>query len=277
MIGANEQVLLLPKAKRLAYGLLVSMFVALILPLAAHAEDPQNLEGPAENAGQVESPGAPSGTSQADSFDIVWTWSAPAGGLTPDAVPSENPDEAPAEQPSDIIQYGYEFFNQNGVIASGVVGTDVLSKTVTVNVDGDYTFKVWSITRAGATSAQVSGTISFVAPILPDLPPLEVPDPIDITPVTNNSVATNGNTIGGSTPIINKDTMGYLTGDTNANILSSDKPDRAVAGADTAAVVKASKQGWMILGLAWYVWLIILVVGFFIGRRVLIVARNNSK
>ncbi|MES2630869.1 MAG: hypothetical protein V4611_02850 [Patescibacteria group bacterium] len=274
MRGASTRVLVLPKATQLAYSLLFSLLIASNLPLVARAEEP--LEPPTL-VGYVEGPGVPNGTSQADSYDIIWTWAPPVSGLEPDQVPPENPDEAPAQQPTDIVRYGYELKNQNGLVAFGSVESNILSLTTTASEDGNYVLSIWSITREDGFSEVVSGSIAFVAPVpqtLPNLPPIVVPDPIDVTPVTDNPVS-NGARIGGSTPIINKDTNGYITGNTNTNIFSVDELDEAVAGADTTAVVKQSKQGWLILGMAWYVWLIILVAVFFLGRWILTSVRSR--
>ena len=111
---------------------------------------------------------------------------------------------------------------------------------------------------------------------LPDLPPIEVPAPINTTPLINSPVSVGQSTTGGSTPIVNRDPINNSVGDPISNILQATNLDQAVAGADTAGMVKPSTQGWMIFGIAWYVWLVILV-GMFIGGRLVLSSINRRK
>jgi len=249
----------------------VSLFVTFITPLVVRAEENQNVEAPSEVvAGTVESPGVPTATLQAGSNDIVWSWTTPAGGLTPDASNTEDPEQIATEQPTDITKFQYEFSMKGEVITYSTIESSVLTVTTPATEDGDYTLRIWSVTRGGVPSEAVVGSVAFAVtiPNLPDLPPIEVPAPIDTTPLINSPVSAGGSTTGGSTPIVNRDPISNSVGNPISDILSATNLDQAVAGADTAGMVKPSKQGWMIFGIAWYFWLIVLLSVFIAGRLV---------
>jgi len=276
----NSRISTTPKATIVAYGLLVSLFVTFITPLVVRAEENQNVEAPSEVvAGGVESPGVPVATLQTGSNDIVWNWTLPAGGLTPGAEDiGEDPEQLVTEHSTDITKFQYEFSKQGEGITFGTVDSNILTVITPATEDGDYTLRIWSVTRAGVPSEAVSGMVTFAVtiPDLPDLPPIEVPAPINTTPLINSPVSVGQSTTGGSTPIVNRDPINNSVGDPISNILQATNLDQAVAGADTAGMVKPSTQGWMIFGIAWYVWLVILV-GMFIGGRLVLSSINRRK
>ncbi len=258
------------KATTIAFGLVVSLIVLCMFPIAAHAEEsPNNLEPPAEQVGPpVESPGSPTATTPTDNANIVWVWSAPAGGLNP------NYSEESPENSTDIVQYGYDLSNGETSVKSGVVGSETLTTTTGVPGNGTYTFKLWSITRAGDFSPVVTGTITIFIP-LPDLPPLEVPAPIDTTPIANipsttSATATSPNTISSTDINISAPTF------ERSSVLSATDQDNPVRVVDTAAAVKPSSQGWVIVGLPWYIWLVVAAVVFVAWRWIAKLVKARS-
>jgi hypothetical protein len=185
------RVLRIPKATLLARALLLSALTVALIPVTTHAEEAPNSDPPKQIYTQVESPSGVAAISQQNDKTIVWTWQAPANGLTPDAstvVVDEqgNPVEPqPTEHSSDIVSFGYQLTKDGVGIVSGTVSSDVLTATTLVTENGDYTLYVWSINRVGEESAKSSGTTNVFVPI-PNLPPIkeeDIPLPLDTTPL----------------------------------------------------------------------------------------------
>jgi hypothetical protein len=274
MRALYEQVRRVPSVKALAFILFALLLVSSIFPSSVFADDTTNSDPVNQVGPTVESPGIPSATSSASDYTIVWVWTPPAGGLTPDAPaadPSQTDPSVQTGQPSDIIQFGYELSTQGTVIKSDVVDSNVLAVTTPVTQDGEYTFKVWSITRVAATSAPAVGGITITTPVPPTLPPIEggiVPAPIDTTSVVDKPASSVGSTVN---PPLKKSTnsANNSSQSTNASVLSATDIQNPANSAEKVAVVKASSQGWVILGVPWYLWLVTVVVVFITGRGVL--------
>ncbi|MFZ1302002.1 MAG: hypothetical protein WAQ27_05535 [Candidatus Microsaccharimonas sp.] len=283
------------QARTIALALFASLFVLFIFPVAAHAEDGSTVETqqveepitePDEPAAEVvESPGTPVVTSPTDSHDTTWVWTPPAGGTTPDAPevdPSADPAEPVAEQPSDITQYGYELSGSGGVVGSGLVDSNTYTVTVTVTADGDYVFRVWSVTRAGQVSAPAVGNVTIVTPVpevpeVPVLPPIQpevIPQPIDTSPVSSKPVVYVGTTTSTNTSGTSE-TPSSPDFTNNANVLSAGDTAQTTTDTTAAAPVQSSSQGWLIIGLPWYIWLLIAAVLFTAWRWVMSVINNR--
>jgi len=266
MQGVYGQRAVTAKARIIAIAMFVSLFVLFLLPTSAFAEEVPSSENTTElPAGPtVQAPGTPSATSANDTKNIVWVWSAPAGGLTPDAVVVEG--EVPAEQPTDIIQYGYEL-SKGSFVSSGTVGSDVTTLTTPVSEDGTYTFNIWSITRAGAVSDPVTTTMTVLTPIVlpPVLPPIETP--AVILPIPAISAPTSNTDSSTNPPVTtSSDTSNNTYNTGTAKVLSAADEEAAPTQSGTVGVITPSKQGWVLAGVAWYVWLLAVGVMFFVGR-----------
>jgi len=269
------RVLIIPKAKTLALAFFMFALTLSFVPANTFAEEPTNSEPPEQISAPVEGPSGVTATSEASNKSIVWIWNAPAGGTTPDAdtiVLDENGspvDPQPTEHSSDIIGFGYELFKGDISLTAGVVGPDALTVTTPVVDNGDYTLYVWSISRGDGDSAKSAGYMTVFVPI-PNLPPIkeeDIPLPIDKTPlVIVPVVEPNGNTQ--SSPEVNSsNSPGYLTNTPSASVLSANNalPD-TVNQTAAAGVAKTSTQGWVVLGIPWYFWLVVLVVSYIIVR-----------
>ncbi len=268
-----------PRTKILAFTLFVSTLVFSFIPLSVHAEATPNTDPANQTGTVVDSPGAPTATSSTNDDAIVWVWTAPASGLTPDAPtdPSQI-TTPPSEQPTDIIQFGYELSNAGGVVTSGTVDSSVLTVTTPVTQDDTYTFKVWSINRVAATSAPAVGTITIntssappVGPVTPITPPIDgsiIPAPLDSTTVDKPAPSSQT-----PTPVpLNKPTnvvpqSSNVSSDPSV-LSATDTTQNIPKSAETAAAVKSSTQGWVIVGIPWYIWLLILAAVFAAGRWV---------
>jgi hypothetical protein len=252
------------------------MLVLSMFPLSVHAEDPPNTDSGNQTGTVVDSPGPPNATSSTNDDNIVWVWTIPASGLTPDAP--TDPSQVttpPSERPTDIIQFGYELSNAGGAVASGTVDSSVLTVTTPVTQDDTYTFKIWSINRVAATSAPAVGTVTInttpppVTPTTPVTPPIDgsiIPAPLDSTTVTTPPAGKLT-----PTPVpLNKATdvtPQSSKPSSDPSVLSAtDTTQNALKPAETAAVVKSSTQGWVIMGIPWYVWLLLLVAVVVAGR-----------
>lgn len=290
----------LSKAYFIAAALFVSLMVLFVFPMAAHAEevpptdttfitptdsDPNTID----QGNPVKTPGTPVATSPTNDGSVDWEWTQPEGGLTPDApVEDTTPDTTPAdpavtdppveadpaaepvvaapvEHPSDIIKYGYELSTQNSVVVRGYVDSTENKVTTNVTNSGDYTFKLWSITRENHFSDIAYGFFTVVLPtvVLPVYPPITVPQPVDNSLVATANT-TNTDTVSDSyyygsakTPAITSSRSSV-----NENVVTTNSTSPAKVEAVSVPVVKASSQGWMILGLPWYIWLLGAAVGF---------------
>lgn len=295
MQAVKQGRLYVSKVITVAFALFVSLFVMFIFPIAAHAEEVPPTDTTVgvpveEPVVIIEAPGVPVATSPTDDLNIVWEWTPPAGGLTPDApvvTPTEPTDPASptdtsevppvepvvVEYPTDITQYGYELWDQGVVVASGTVESAVNTVTTAVKSTGSYIFKLWSITREAKNSEVVTATVAIVAPVLqiPETPPLETPIPLETESVPElpesirasyaSAVASNY-----------RDVVSNYSSDVPANdtkVLSATDDKKDSSQAETVAVVKTSTQGWLFLGLPWYVWLLIAAVIFTAWRLVL--------
>jgi len=268
---------ILSKAAVLASVLMVSMTFSVIAPLVVRAEEPPvvvELEAPAEEEkSAIGSPSAVTASTTKNSYIIGWSWAAPEGGLTPDAS-----EEFP-ENDTDITHFSYQLFKGEEPVSETVrVDSSVLEVSTEVASEGTYVLKVWSVTRAGDFSAPVQGSVVMVAPVvLPELPPIEeetIPKPLDPIPLTVKPATTSTTT----TAPANGRT--YFIGDgselatTNSSVLSATetKPAPAVS---TTAVVQPSTQGWMIFGMAWYLWLLIAAGVFAAGKGAVAIAKRR--
>ena len=282
-----------PKSTFLFLALGLSTLVLSLFSHSVFADDTTNqLSDPGSQTGTatVQSPGMPSATSSASNHTIVWVWTAPAGGLTPDAsavaspttqtIPSADSTQTQLanEQPTDIIQYGYELSKQGAVITSGIVNADTPTVTTMVTEDGDYVFKVWSVTRIAAISAPAIGGITIATP---------APDPSTLPPIGNDIIPAPLNTA-----VLEKPTSSTSSTTTHpllkpspaSKISSQPSASDVLAASDTkvpvtpiekiTGVVTPSTQGWMIFNIAWYVWLIVLAAIFIVGRWVIVTRRR---
>lgn len=260
---------ILPKAALLASVLMVSMTFSIIAPMIARAEEPPvSLEQPVENKPVIEGPESVSATSEKDSSVINWVWSLPAGGLDPGST-----DEEPSEPGREITYFQYQLFKNEAPISDVTkVEASILSANTEVISGGTYVLKVWSVTLNEELSAPVEGSFLFTAStIKPELPPIKeetIPKPLDTvlsvtkpaTSETKNSQPVNGRTyyIGNGADLapVNPSVLAA----TDANVTPP---------LDAPAAVNASTQGWVIFGMAWYVWLLI-AAGIFVAAKVLV-------
>jgi len=263
------------RAKNLVLIGMVLMLAVSFVPFAStYAEDLENIE-PEDQAGlTVESPGTPSAVSSTEDKNIVWVWTAPPGGLSPDTPSGDPTEQEPtvAEYPTDIIQFGYELWNQDAPLSTGVVSSDVSSVTTPVDSDGTYILKLWSIARSGATSAVVTGTIGVItpAPPLPPLPPIEediIPDPIDTKPLTNTSYLNiKPKAPAASSTINNSNNTDNSVNSPSASVLSANTIKDTISNVTKSGVAKTSSEGWVIVGIPWYIWLIAAAILFMVWR-----------
>jgi hypothetical protein len=308
----NGQLFLASKAKALTLALFVSLFVLFVFPVATHAQavppadttteapaDDTTSQGDEEPAPTVEAPGEPVATSPTDERDIVWEWAPPEGGLTPDApvvepvepvVPTdpaepthqaevEVPPETPvAEHPTDITHYGYELSDGDIIVDAGTVESTVTTATTKVINTGSYAFRLWSITRDTQVSNSVFGYITIVnsTPVLPSYPPIEIPVLIGATPSTD--IPTISQVVSNTLTYYTAVASTVISSDestTNANVLSDTDTASPVSQAGVTAAVVPSSQGWVIAGLPWYVWLLIVAIIFTAWRWFAMVAKNK--
>jgi hypothetical protein len=242
-----------------------------------------------DQSNPVKTPGTPVATSPITDGSIDWEWTLPEGGVTPDA-PTEQPTEptdpettpdpaevpaepqppvvqpAPAEHATDIIKYGYELTRYGTVYEQGTIASTETKVTTNVRSSGDYMFKLWSITRENRLSDIAYGYFTVVLPVvtLPTYPVISIPKPIEDTLVataeaaTDNSLANSYYYSSAQTPAITSNRS--VANNTVASTANTSGATNVQA--TTIPVVKASDQGWMILGLPWYVWLLAAAVGF---------------
>lgn len=313
MRGIRGHGQVITEAKIIATALFVSLFVIFIFPVAAHAqaappidtttetpidETPEVVDEetePAEPA--VQAPGTPVATSPDDDRDIVWEWTPPENGVTPDAPVAEptDPVEQPAdpstpptepvepvivERPTDIIKYGYELTNQGVVVTSGEVESNVNTVTTQVSSNGDYVFKVWSITRDAQLSNPAEGykTIVSPVPVIPSFPVIEVPAPIGAVPIEDVVAINNAPAVSSNTYPSSAAPSGYIFNEfpPSADVLSDSDTGDSASPAETLAVVAPSNQGWVILGLPWYVWLLMAAIVYTAWRWFDTVAQNRE-
>jgi hypothetical protein len=247
----------------------------------------------------VQAPGTPTATSPTDIKDIVWEWDPPVKGTTPDA-PVQQPVETPTEDdtttdpttpvvvppvapqpqyPSDITHYGYELSEAGTVLQTGVVESSQNSVTTTVDKRGTYNFRLWSITRNAEISQSVTASQTVVNPPLPTVPPIAVPAalntrPIDHIPSSNNTSSEQLVMYSGRTEPVSTATVASSNVLANANTdTTSETP---TPQADVAAVVKTSDQGWIVAGLAWYIWILIAAILFTSWRWYLSAVKNRE-
>lgn len=289
-------------AKQVASVLLFSLFVVCIFPVAASAQQASPADTVTEVTADdtpatgdeedvpltVQDPGEPTATSPPDDHDIVWEWAPPKDGLTPDAPvtdpaepvePTDQPVEPPTERPTDIIKYGYRLTNEGILVITEEVESNINTVTIKVINDGNYKFELWSINREAKLSAGVSGNITITSPvpIVPIFAPLEIPEPIGAAPIVAvasiNNTSTRSSTyyIPNATPVTSTDTSA-----SNVNVLSSTDTNSSGSQADTVAAVKPSAQGWVIIGLPWYIWLLVVAIIFTAWRWFAMVAKNKS-
>jgi len=265
MLGLIGRVLKLPKARIVALALFVPACTSFLLPVNSYADDAVSSGPPAQTAKAVESPSAVTATSATDDRTIVWTWAAPNGGLTPDATSPQvdsNGNPVSAEQSTDIVQFGYRLSKDGFTTTSGTVGSDILTITTPVTDNGDYSLSVWSVSRAGDMSAEVSGSTTVS---MPDLVPIEdssIPVPINAPPLVTPLIVGSANTA----PIASTNTSsnpGYVINTPSASVLSANKiaTDNVKEVAATG-VANTSSQGWVVLGIPWYFWLLILAASY---------------
>jgi len=272
MQGIDGHVLIIPKAKTIALLLLASLLTVSLLPTTAQAETFETGEQTQPIEAIVEAPQVVQLLSAPGDRTLVWSWSLPSGGLTPDA--SEPPEgEDPTPNATDIVQFGYRLTRQGSETpVVGVVNSDTLGLTTVVTEDGEYSLSVWSITRAENKSAEVVATVTIVTPA-PELPPLApikedvIPDPIDTSTLLSKPVASPGTSSNTSTPKTSK-RDGYPINSVTPNVLSATDGKKDVKPVETIAGVQPTRQGWVVLGVPWYVLLPMLVVLYISGRLI---------
>lgn len=268
MRASSKQVRYVPKATSLKIALFVAVFALIAFPMNAHAEpvtDPGN-----ETGVVVQSPGAPTATSSSADHTIVWVWTPPAGGLAPDAT-NEPSQTSAVDRPTDIIKFGYELSLKGVVLTSELVDSTILTVKTPVVEDGIYTLKVWSADRVANVSPPVLGTMTIVTPVveLRTLPPIKegsIPGPVNTTPLSSTGLAAPTPTV---VPLDTSDAS------PDASVLSADDAADTPGQATGLAVAETSSGGWVVLGVPWYVLLVILAGLFAGGRQVLLRAHNH--
>ena len=272
MQGLNGRVLIIPRAKTLALLMFVSLLTVSSLPAIARAETLETGEQtqPVENT--VEPPQLVQLLSPPGDRTLVWSWSLPVGGLNPDATqPPEG--EAPVPNATDIVQFGYRLTKQGSdTPVVGVVNSDTLGLTTVVTEDGEYSLSVWSITRAENKSPEVVATVTIVTPTpeLPSLPPIKediIPDPIDTSTLLSKPIVSPGTPSNTNTQKTSKK-EGSPINSVTPNVLSATDSQKDVNPIETIAGVQPTRQGWVVLGVPWYVLLPMLVVLYISGRLI---------
>lgn len=282
----NGRVLLIPKG-RANYLVILAVVLALsLIPSDTFAETGQ--VGSSENQQEyaVPKPGSLVATSSADNYTITWVWTAPeeptSSKPADETVATEQNAELPEkeEKPTDIVEYGYELYSQEKLITSGTVKADVFTVSTAVKSDGVYTFNVRSITRESVVSLPAIGSITIASPIpqLPILTPIgpeNIPAPIDTKPIANISSTRNNRVTSNSTPL--PTSVDFGSNPARSNVLSATDAKKEITPVETVGVVKASNQGWVMFGLPWYAWLLIIGLGFVGWRRArLIMSKRNT-
>ena len=277
MRGLTGLVLKIPKARVVALALFVSLSTFLV-PVTSYAEDPPSSEPSNQTepvAPIVESPIDVRATSPSNDRTIVWTWSPPESGLTPDVEDVEEGGDpistTPVEHSTDIVSFGYELTKDDVLIGTppNVIDATDLTVTTPVDANGDYTLHVWSITRAGEVSAKATGMVTIFVPI-PNLPPIEdaiIPTPIHTAPIVAMPIAGTANAA--PTPSAGAaNEPGYEISAPSASVLGNNVASDNLDEVASAGVAKTSNQGWVILGVPWYFWLLILAASYVAMRYV---------
>ena len=235
----------------------------------------------------VKAPGTPVATSPTNNGTIDWEWTTPEGGLTPDAPttapeqpaettdpvdPTTDPSQpvgeqpqqpsapAPTEHATDIVKYGYQLSRNNVVVEQGTIDATSTKVTTSVNRSGDYLFQLWSITRDNHFSDIAYGFFTVQFPVVvPIYPPIAVPSEITNTAVatamTTETTADTYYSTASTPPITSSNSVASQT------VASAVETVTAAPASAVPPIVKTSSQGWMILGLPWYIWLLALAVG----------------
>ncbi len=292
MTGAGVEQLAIPKVKFFAVALLVSMLALIAFPVAAHAEEipptPPTMEVPTKDGNlpnenlegdvyvpnpAVQTPGTPVVTSPPTDRDIEWEWTPPVNGTTPDApveVPAEPTEETPpvvvppTEHATDITHYGYELSEDGTVLITGVVESTVNRVSTKVNSRGTYLFRLWSITRDAQISESVYANATIMNPVLPSLPPIVVPEPLETAPIDTIPAANEPTALssvfynGRNVPVVSSS----VASTTNARESDDGENTNPTPQSDMATILNASNQGWTLAGLPWYVWLLIIAIIF---------------
>ena len=271
-------VLKISKANVIALVFLVVALTVSFYQASAFAQEVPYTIPTNQTSSVVEGPRNVAGTSANSNRSIVWTWAAPAGGLTPDASSSEvtNPNAQPTapatQQPSDIVLFGYELFKTGNPVTSGTVGSSALTITTPVTENGDYTLYARSITRAGDVSAKTSGSITISATnTLAPQPDAEAPaiSTAETTPPPSVPQQSPRKTTP-STAVKFSKTPGYIANIPGADVLATTNANDAPAGRgteplDIIAVMKT---------VPWYAWATIVAVAYVIMRVLLRVTVN---
>ena len=259
MLGLTGLELKLSTTRTLALALFVSVLGITFIPATAYAEDAPSSQPTSQTGQVVESPSGVMATSSTTNRTIVWKWSAPAGGLTPDATdPAETP---PVERSTDIIRFGYELSKADAVVASGAVASDILTVTTPVTENGDYTLYVWSITRAGDVSAKVVGGITIVTPVVTSPPAPEAVVPVVTrAPAPASMPVRSTRTAAPKTAVIFSTTPGYVANIPGAEVL-------AVSNNSTQDTTNKRFDLWgVVTAVPWYAWAGIVIVGYVVKR-----------
>ena len=258
MLGLTGLELKLSTTRTLALALFVSVLGITFIPATAYAEDAPSSQ-PTNQTGQVvESPSGVMTTSSTTNRTIVWKWSAPAGGLTPDATdPAETP---PVERSTDIISFGYELSKADAVVASGIVGSDILTVTTPVTENGDYTLYVWSVTRAGDVSTKAAGSITIVTPFVTSPPATEVVVPVVASTPAPASIPTKSTRTTARKTAVVFSTPGYVANIPGADVL-------AISNNSTQDTANKAFDLWgVIIAVPWYAWAGVIIVGYIVKR-----------
>ena len=259
------------KAKHRVFVIVAVFLAASLFSPTVLAEEPGSNTPPQEIGTVVSAPSGVQATSSQSDTTIVWVWQPPASGLTPDA-PVDPSEETPLERPTDIVQFGYELSTTDAVFPSGVVDASTPTVTIEVAGNGTYSLKVWSITREGVFSEADIGVIAIITPTT-ELPPITedlIPLPINtstvVQPVIPGRVEPKT-----SSPQITNNNNGSQTNASVPSVLSANNVNTPVAPIEIAGVVKPSTQGWVILGIPWYI-VAIVVGGMFVLWRIVLVS-----
>lgn len=262
------------KALSLVFSFVAAFLMSVFVPVIVLAEEaPTDVVAPAEADTSVQPPGFPYATSAANDYALSWQWSMPDGGLTPDAlIDPDNPDIPAPAQPSDIVLFGYEFLKQGAVISRGEVNSAQFTLDTPVTANGTYNLKVWSITREATTSIAAEGTMVITKASVTPLPNIDeniIPKPIDTTNVIKKQASTESAIIN-TAPLNSANTVNEVPVEpVKPSVLSANDNQVDTPVLNTVAVVKPSTQGWVILGLAWYFWLLIIAGLFVAGRGIM--------
>lgn len=146
-----------------------------------------------------------------------------------------------------------------------------LIPTFTVHNDGTYEFTL-TVKDASENTGTATFTFTYATPIPETINTETIPIVAEVAPFVDVTVTPDttgtGETTSQSTTILRNTETGAVTDDV---LGAQTKKSGEVLGADTAAVIAPTTQGWKILGILWYWWALmiaaVVAIWWFLARR----------